>query len=72
LVDTERTGFRYLESELHRLRGELLAASGADAADIDAAFDLAQDIAGRQEAKALEWRVADARRRWRSSVPTST
>jgi DNA-binding SARP family transcriptional activator len=71
LVDTERTGFRYLESELRRLQGELLAASGADTADIDAAFDLAQDIAGRQEAQALEWRAADARQRWRSSVPTS-
>jgi hypothetical protein len=71
MVDTERTGFRYLESELHGLRGELLAASGADAADIDAAFDLAQDIACRQEAEALEWRAADARRRWRSSIATS-
>jgi hypothetical protein len=71
LVDTDRTGFRYLESDLHRLRGELLAASGADEADIDAAFDLADDIACRQEAEALERRAADARRRWRSSIATS-
>jgi hypothetical protein len=71
LVDTERTGFRYWESELHRLRGELLAASGADAAGIDGAFDLAWDVACRQEAEPLEQRAADARRGWRSSVTTS-
>ena len=41
LDQTERTGARYLESELLRLRGELLAASGAEAADIEAAFGLA-------------------------------
>jgi DNA-binding SARP family transcriptional activator/class 3 adenylate cyclase/tetratricopeptide (TPR) repeat protein len=70
LTDTERTGFRYLESELHRVRGELLAASGAEAADIDAAFDLADDVARRQEAEALAGRAADARRRWRSSIAT--
>src|SRR3954454_20363725 len=54
LVDPDRTGFRYLKSELHGLRGELLAASGADAARIDGAFDLARDIACRQEAEPLE------------------
>jgi hypothetical protein len=65
LVDTEQTGFRYLDSELHRLRDELLAASVADAASIAAAFDLAEEIACRQGAEALERRAADACRRWR-------
>jgi len=71
LAQTEQTGFRYLESELHRLRGELLAASGADAASIDAALDLADEIASRQEAEALERRAADARGRWRSGTAPS-
>ena len=71
LVDTEHTGFRYLDAELHRLRGELLAASGADAASIDAAFDLADEIASRQEAEAVARRAADARRRWRSCTASS-
>jgi hypothetical protein len=58
LADTQRTGARYMESELHRLHGELLAASGAGAADIEAAFGRAHEIACRQDAKALELRVA--------------
>jgi predicted ATPase len=59
LLDTKRTGARYMESELQRLRGELLVASGADAADIDAALCLAHETARRQHATALERRAAD-------------
>ena len=64
---TRRTGARYLESELLRLRGELLAASGAGAADIEAAFGLALEVARRQEAKALELRASTELTRWRAA-----
>jgi tetratricopeptide (TPR) repeat protein len=60
LADAQCTGARYMESELHRVRGELLVASGAGAADIRAAFGLAREIAQRQEAAALERRAAQA------------
>jgi predicted ATPase len=61
---TQRTGARYVDSELQRLRGELLRAAGAGAADIEAAFRLALEIAQRQEAKALELRAAVDFTRW--------
>jgi DNA-binding SARP family transcriptional activator len=64
LADARRTGARYMDSELHRVRGELLVASGADASDIETAFGLAHEIAGSQEAKALEARAAAALARW--------
>jgi DNA-binding SARP family transcriptional activator len=57
LADAQRTGARYLNSELQRIRGKLLAASGADAGDIRAAFALALEIAQRQEAASLEQRA---------------
>jgi hypothetical protein len=53
-----------MDSELHRLRGELLVASGAAAGDIEKAFGLAHEVACRQEAKALEERAAAALARW--------
>ena len=64
LADTQRTGARYMESELHCLRGELLVASGAERGDIEAAFGLAHEIARRQDAKTLEARAAAALARW--------
>lgn len=57
LADAQRTGARYLDSELQRIRGKQLAASGADAGDIRAAFALALEIAQRQEAASLEQRA---------------
>jgi DNA-binding SARP family transcriptional activator len=60
LAEAERTGARYMESELQRIRGELLAASGADPAEIGNAFRLALEIAQRQGAAALELRAAAA------------
>ena len=69
LVATQRTGARYLDSELQRLRGELLVASGAGAAEIDAAFGLACEIAQRQEAKALELRAAAGSRDGEGAPP---
>jgi predicted ATPase len=58
LTESERTGARYLDSELYRLRGELLVASGAAAVDINTAFGLARELARSQGATALEARVA--------------
>jgi predicted ATPase len=64
LTETQRTGARYFDSELQRLRGELLVASGAGAADIKTAFRQAHEIAQRQEAAALEQRAAGNLARW--------
>jgi class 3 adenylate cyclase len=64
LDDSHRTNALYAESELQRLRGQLLQAAGADPADIEAAFRLATEIAQRQEAKALELRAAVEHARW--------
>jgi DNA-binding SARP family transcriptional activator len=58
LAESERTGARYLDSELYRLRAELLVASGAAAVDISTAFELARELARSQGATALEARVA--------------
>jgi DNA-binding SARP family transcriptional activator len=69
LVVAQRTGGRYMESELQRLRGELLVALGADAQDIDTAFGLAHEIACRQDAQALELR---ATRKLEHRRPTRT
>jgi predicted ATPase len=63
LAETERTGARYLDSELHRLRGELLVAWGGDAAEINTAFELACEIAQSQGATALEERATEQLRR---------
>jgi tetratricopeptide (TPR) repeat protein len=64
LAGTQRTGARYLDSELQRLRAELLVASGAGAADIRAAFGLAREIARGQKAAALERRATGELTRW--------
>jgi predicted ATPase/class 3 adenylate cyclase len=65
------SGVRWWEAELHRLKGELLLQSGVQspesnhaarrmphAAEAEASFQQALDIARRQEAKALELRAA--------------
>jgi adenylate cyclase len=55
----KRTGERYYEPELHRLRGTLLMMQSSDAvARADACFRQAIDIARRQEAKSWELRTA--------------
>lgn len=64
LRQTHVTGARYIESELHRLRGELLRARGASARDVEAAFRLAHAVAVRQRAKTLELRAAVALTSW--------
>jgi class 3 adenylate cyclase/predicted ATPase len=55
----EKTGERYYEAELERLKGEvLLAQSPDDPAEAEACFHNALEIARRQQAKSLELRAA--------------
>jgi DNA-binding SARP family transcriptional activator/predicted ATPase len=49
---------RWWDAELHRLRGELLLAGGADANDAEAAYLRAMEVARSQQARALELRAA--------------
>jgi predicted ATPase len=59
LAQTNRSGERYFEAELHRLRGEsLLVVSPPRAAEAEAAFATAIAVARRQGAKLLEDRAA--------------
>jgi predicted ATPase len=48
---------RWWDAELHRVRGELLLASGADENDAEAAYGRAIEIAQLQKAKSLELRA---------------
>jgi predicted ATPase len=55
----EKTGERYYEAELQRLKGELLLAqSPDDPAEAEVCFHNALEIARRQQAKSLELRTA--------------
>jgi DNA-binding SARP family transcriptional activator/predicted ATPase len=49
---------RWWDAELHRLRGELILAGGAEASDAEAAYLRAIEIARSQQARALELRAA--------------
>jgi predicted ATPase len=54
-----RSGDRYWEAELHRLKGEMLLIQAMpDRAQAETCFRQALDIARRQEAKSLELRAA--------------
>lgn len=53
-----RSNERWWDGELHRLRGELLHAQGADSADVENAFRRALEIARVQQAKSIELRAA--------------
>ena len=53
-----QTGERAFCAELHRLRGELLAASGRPAEEVENCFRAALDVAREQQAKTLELRAA--------------
>jgi predicted ATPase len=60
-LDTvERSGERFYAAELHRQRGELLLAGGADLADATRSFETALGIARNQRARALERRALQA------------
>jgi predicted ATPase len=67
LAVVERIGERWPEAELHRLRGQLLAAQPDGRPDeASAAFERAIEIARRQSAKSWELRAATSLARlWR-------
>ena len=67
LDSTRLTGQWYLDSELHRVRGELLRAAGATRSDIEDDLLLALEIAKRQQAKTLELLAAVELTRWHAS-----
>jgi predicted ATPase len=54
----EKTGQRFWESEIQRLKGELLAGQGNSLDQAEASFQLASDVARGQGAKSLELRAA--------------
>ena len=53
----EKTGERYYEAELHRIKGELLLQQGIDEVEVKVCFRQAIDIAREQSAKSLELRA---------------
>jgi predicted ATPase len=58
LASVERTGGRWWEAELHRLRGELALARGGEAEEAEVCFRRALSVARDQGAKSLELRAA--------------
>lgn len=58
LAESRATNECWWDAELHRMRGELLVASGADVEEAVAALARAREIAQSQQARALELRVA--------------
>jgi len=59
LAAVRKTGERWYEAELYRLKGELVLIRPAhEGGDAEACFQQALDIARRQQARALELRVA--------------
>lgn len=59
LERVEKTGERYYEAEIHRVRGELLYGQRRRlTARVEACFLQALDVAGRQQAKSCELRAA--------------
>ncbi len=68
LADVRQTGERWLEAELHRLKGELLLRGPADnAAAAESCFEEALDISRQQQAKSWELRAATSLARLRQS-----
>jgi predicted ATPase/DNA-binding winged helix-turn-helix (wHTH) protein len=65
LAAVERSGERFYAAELHRLRGELLLATGHDPAGVTGCFETALEIARHQRAMALERRALGSLRKVR-------
>jgi adenylate cyclase len=63
-------GEHWWDAELHRIRGLLLLAQGADAQQVEAAYQQALAIARQQRARSLELRAAmSLARLWQQSQP---
>jgi predicted ATPase len=58
LATVYKTGERWWEAELHRLKGELLLRRASPTEEVEACFRQALDIARHQQAKSLELRAA--------------
>src|SRR5215831_1851131 len=58
LAVVDKTGERFWEAELYRLKGELLLSQASHIGEVEACFRQALDIARHQEAKSLELRAA--------------
>jgi TOMM system kinase/cyclase fusion protein len=58
LATVHKTGERWWEAELHRLKGELLLRQASPAEEVEACFRQAIEIARHQQAKSLELRAA--------------
>ena len=58
LVAVSKTGERFHEAELHRLKGELMLMQGADETEIEACFRRAIDVARHQQSKSWELRAS--------------
>ena len=68
---TDTTELRYYEAELYRLKGALLLQQAVpDAAQAEACFHQALDVARQQQAKSWELRAATSLARlWQSQAP---
>ena len=64
LATAHRTGERWWETELHRLKGELLLRQVNPTEEAEACFRQAIEIARQQQAKSLELRAATSLSRW--------
>ena len=72
LAESHKNNERWGDAEIHRLRGELMWAQGAETADIEAAFQRALGIARSQQAKSLELRAATSLARfWQANARPS-
>jgi DNA-binding SARP family transcriptional activator/predicted ATPase len=58
MAEARTNNERWWDAELHRLRGELLWARGADAHDVETAWTRAREIARTQQSRSLELRAA--------------
>jgi predicted ATPase len=58
LAAVHKTGERYYEAELHRLKGELLLRWASPTEEVETCFRQALTIARRQQAKSLGLRAA--------------
>jgi len=66
LAESRATNERCWDAELHRMRGELLAARGVEEEEVESALERARMIAQSQQARVLELRVAISLARLRS------